>query len=75
MAQVAQLIHEAISTGRFIGSEWCEQEPVGPIAPCDAYEVTRSKGKHKKLYVKFAISRRGMTVLTISCHPSTRKRP
>lgn len=74
-ADVAQLVREAVSSGRLISSEWCEQKPDGPCAPCDAYEVTRTAGKKMtKYYVKFAIARTGMALLVISCHKSLPKR-
>lgn len=69
LAKVAEVIREAVKGGRLISSEWCEQKPDGPCAPCDAYEVVRSKSP-KKVYVKFAIARSGMEVLVISCHKS-----
>lgn len=73
-AQVAQLILDAVTSGRLISSEWCKQDPDGPCAPCDAYEVIRGVGKKmKKYYVKFAIDRSGMKLLVISCHKSKPK--
>ena len=74
LAKVAALIREAIAGGRLIGSEWCEQKPDGPCAPCDAYEVVRTSGNPRKLYVKFAISKTGMTILVASCHKSRLKK-
>lgn len=68
--EVQVLIAEAVRSGRLISSEWCEQKPDGPLAPCDAYEVLRPKGSPKKLYVKFAIARNGMKLLVVSCHKS-----
>lgn len=74
-AEVAQLILEAVRSGRLISSEWCEQKPDGPCAPCDAYEVIRIvRNKLTKYYVKFAIARTGMALLVISCHKSLPKR-
>ena len=34
------LLREAVSGGRFTGSEWCQQAPAGPWAACDAYSLT-----------------------------------
>ena len=67
--QVQAAISGAISSGRYIGSEWCMQRPNGPCIAADAYELIRT-GKPKKLYIKFAIAKTGMAVLVASCHPS-----
>jgi hypothetical protein len=72
--KVVRLIKDAVNGGRRLGSEWCEQKPDGPCAPCDAYEVVREKQKPKKMYVKFAIAQSGMQVLLISCHKSEPKK-
>lgn len=71
--QVEALVRDAVVGGRFIASEWCEQKPDGPCAACDSYEVIRTIGSPKKVYVKFAISKPGMTILVISCHKSRPK--
>lgn len=73
---LAQLIIDALKTGKFLGSEWCRQKPTGPWAACDAYKLVRKewiKNANKYLYIeyylKFAIGVAGNIVLTISCHP------
>jgi hypothetical protein len=74
LAQVAALVREAVVGGRRIASEWCEQKPDGPCAPCDSYEVIRPSGKPKKMYVKFAIAKTGMSILVVSCHEARPKK-
>lgn len=69
LADVAKVVREAVTGGRLISSEWCEQKPSGPYAPCDAYEVTRVD-EPKLIYVKFAIAKTGMALLVVSCHTS-----
>lgn len=75
-ADCANLIHLALHSGRFMGSEWCQQQPQGPWAMCDAYSVTRQEwhehaGKHLNVsyYLKFAISQTGQLLLMASNHP------
>ena len=72
----AQLIIQALKTGQFLVSEWCQQRPQGPWAMCDAYKVTRyewieNAGKHMPVsyYLKFAISKTGQLLLMASNHP------
>lgn len=72
---VGGFIKEAVTRGRYIDSEWCEQKPNGPIAACDAYELQRmewNEHAHKELecryFLKFAIAKSGKIVITISCH-------
>lgn len=72
-----ELFTEALSTGRFIGSEWCQQQPTGPWAACDAYSLIRREwmpAARRELdmeyYIKFAIGISGTILLLASCHPS-----
>jgi len=71
------LFTEALSKGRFIGSEWCQQQPTGPWAACDAYSLVRREwmsAARRELdmeyYIKFAIGISGTILLLASCHPS-----
>ena len=73
---VGYLIKAALTNGRFLSAEWCEQKPAGPWAACDAYVVTRqewNEAAHKYLactyYVKYAISKTGKILLMASNHP------
>lgn len=77
MQDVLRLIDLAMEKGIFKGSEWCHQSGDGPIAPCDAYCVSRKewiKTAYKEMnityFVKFAISKTGMLMLVASCHLS-----
>lgn len=72
----ANLIGLALHSGRFLGSEWCQQQPQGPWAMCDAYSVARQEwhehaGKYLNVsyYLKFAISQTGQLLLMASNHP------
>jgi hypothetical protein len=72
---VHQLLGEAVTRGRFIGSEWCSQRPTGPSAACDAYSIVRVKWNQfakrslsTEYYVKFALSKNGANILVVSCH-------
>lgn len=74
---VLDLVGLAVRSGRFIGAEWCEQEPNGPCAACDGYSVIRREwlaAAHKEMdmeyYMKFAIGKTGTILLLASCHPS-----
>jgi hypothetical protein len=73
LSQVAAAVREAVAGGRLIASEWCDQKPDGPCAPCDAYEIVRASVP-RKLYVKFAIAKTGMSLLIASCHKSRPKK-
>lgn len=73
---ISELVTAALHDGRYDGSEWCEQRPCGPWAACDAYVVSRaewipSAHKHFRMtyFLKFAISKTGTTLLSISNHP------
>lgn len=77
MSEVADIVTEAISKGKFICSEWCSQNPAGPDAICDAYVLTRSewiKAANRKMdceyYIKLAINKGGNVLLLVSCHTS-----
>jgi hypothetical protein len=70
-------VKEAVSDGRFIGSEWCQQQPSGPWAACDAYAFSRlewlaaaRKEMLMEYYLKCAIGKTGKILLLASCHPS-----
>lgn len=74
-SDVVALVKHALSTGRFKGSEWCDQRPSGPVAACDAYSVKNiewnqaaKKDLPVEYYVKFAISKPGTHLLVASCH-------
>lgn len=74
---VHELIKIAVRGGRFIGSEWCQQNKNGPWAACDAYQVTRNEWlanarKYMDIdyYLKFAIGKLGNLLLVVSCHPT-----
>ncbi len=73
---VAHLVVLALSTGQYLHSEWCQQQPQGPWAMCDAYRVTQhvwNEQAHKVMpttwYLKFAISKTGQLLLMASNHP------
>jgi hypothetical protein len=72
---LVRLIEDALSQGRYLGSEWCVQRPNGPWAACDAYSLLRrewNQNARKELpveyYVKFAIAKTGKVLLLVSCH-------
>jgi hypothetical protein len=74
--EAEELIRLCFRSGRFIGSEWCQQKTDGPWAACDAYHVIQRKwvkNAYKELdienYIKFAIGKTGQIVLLVSCHP------
>lgn len=76
--ELADLIVEAVKVGRFSGAQWCQQQPTGPWAACDAYTLTRREwvpAARKELavdyYLKFAIGKTGTLLLLVSCHLST----
>lgn len=69
------LVQEALNHGRYRSSEWCQQQPTGPWAACDAYQVRRDEwvqAAHKEMmfeyYIKFAIGKTGKLLLLVSCH-------
>ncbi|WP_282041229.1 hypothetical protein [Halomonas alimentaria] len=72
---VADLVHEALHTGRYHQSEWCQQRPDGPWAASDVYLLTRQEWNDRAFrelpahyYLKFALAKSGRLVLTVSCH-------
>ncbi len=72
------LINQAISNGRFLNSQWCQQKPGGPWAACDSYRLALyewNDNAHRELeseyYLKFAIAKSGALVFIISCHLSS----
>lgn len=75
------LVHGAVSHGRFIGSEWCEvgmsKSSIPSWAAADAYAYTRREfieAAHKEFdityYIKFCIGKHGQILLLVSCHTS-----
>jgi len=72
---VAELLCEAVSQGRYFKSEWCQQKPDGPWAASDVYLLTRHEWNNNAFrdlptdyYLKFALAKSGWLVLTVSCH-------
>lgn len=72
---LSALVRAAVTKGKFLGSEWCQQHPAGPWAACDAYSATRnewnanvSKELSVEYYIKFAISKSETNILLASCH-------
>lgn len=70
-----ELVCEALRNGRYRNSEWCEQQPSGPWAACDAYQLSRREwveAAHKEMtfdyFIKFAIGKTGKVLLLVSCH-------
>ncbi|WP_173865186.1 hypothetical protein [Thiohalocapsa sp. ML1] len=71
------LLEQALRSGRFRDSEWCQQGSDGPWAACDAYQLLRQEwieNAHKHMtveyYLKFALARTGRVLLLVSCHLS-----
>lgn len=69
------LVRQAVQTGRYKGSEWCQNRADGPWAACDAYTVVRhewndvvARDVETSYYLKFGISATGTVVLMVSCH-------
>lgn len=76
--ELADLVFKALNKGRYIGSEWCQQQPSGPWAACDAYRLRCQEWSpvarreiEMEYYLKFAIGVSGTILLLASCHPST----
>lgn len=74
---VCGLITQAVTDGRFLNAQWCQQKPGGPWAACDAYTFARSewieaafKSMDIRYYVKFALNKSGRLLLLVSCHTS-----
>ena len=77
IADVRELLKQALTKGEYINSEWCVQKPTGPWAACDSYRLLRDEWndnayKHLRYeyYVKFAIAKTGRLLLLVSCHLS-----
>jgi len=75
------LLREAVSNGRFTGSEWCQQRADGPWAACDAYFLIRAewievarKEIRMEYYLKLAVGKTGKILLLVSCHLSEERR-
>lgn len=74
---LARLIRNAVTSGRYRQSAWCRLSPKA-IAACDDYIVTDkawNEEAHKEMecqmYLKFAINSSGKLLLMVSCHLST----
>ena len=70
-------VRQALLTGTFLGSQWCERHEGGPWAACDAYHFYRREWFAKLMkymeceyYLKLAMSKTGVLLLLISFHPS-----
>lgn len=75
ISDARQLVHEAITSGQYLNSQWCVQKPTGPWAACDGYRLFRDEWieyAHKYMrieyYIKFAIGKTGKLLLLVSCH-------
>jgi hypothetical protein len=73
---IAELLSSLQRSGRFLGSEWCDNGR-GAWAACDAYAITRSewipyanKDMSITYYLKFAEAKTGQIILVASCHVS-----
>ncbi len=73
--ELAKLIQRALNEGKYENSQWCQKEDDGPWAACDSYEIEiyrfmlpECEEILVKLYVKFAISKSGATLFSISNH-------
>jgi hypothetical protein len=69
------LVREALENGCYRNSEWCVQQPSGPWAACDAYQLWHNEwvqAAYKEMcfeyYIKFAIGKSGKLLLLVSCH-------
>lgn len=74
---LARLIKNAVSAGRYRKSVWCRLSAKA-IAACDDYVVIDKawvEAAHKEMdcemYLKFAINQNGKLLLMVSCHLST----
>lgn len=77
IADVRELLKQALTSGMYVNSEWCVQKPTGPWAACDSYRLSRQewndavyKALSYEYYVKFAIGKTGKLLLLVSCHLS-----
>lgn len=76
MDDISEMIIHAMHRGVFRCSEWCVQKANGPWVACDVYTFTwsnldefGSKGIPIGYYLKFAISKTGQMLFTVSIHP------
>lgn len=76
ISDICELVRRAVSGGRYLRSEWCQQSSGGPWAACDAYVVDAvewceavQKEFQVGWYLKFAVGRTGTMLLSISNHP------
>jgi len=80
---VPKLICDALTTGVFLGSEWCQGKSPKFVVACDAYRLCRDewvqharKDMRFEYYVKFALKRpkdensEPELILIVSCHLS-----
>jgi hypothetical protein len=72
-----ELVRNALTTGKYHDSEWCEQSPGGAWSACDAYQFLYREwfpAAHEHIsceyYLKLARGKSGVHLLLISCHPS-----
>lgn len=84
---VPELIRAALTSGTFLGSEWCQGKSPTLVVACDAYRLFRSewvvharKDMRFEYYVKFALKRpkdensQPELILIVSCHLSEERR-
>ncbi len=76
MDEIAEMIIHTMQNGVYKCSEWCIQKTNGPWAACDVYTFFWSSSDKSVLrqkpigfYLKFAISKAGQSLLTVSIHP------
>lgn len=74
-SSLKESIRRAVSTGRFLGSEWCKISQNDVWAACDAYSFSEKawiEAAHKEMecdfYVKFCVGKTGSLIITISFH-------
>lgn len=72
------MIAKSLTSGKYENSQWCakDKDLCGAWAACDSYEVIHPIFSYDefdyvdcKVYIKFAISKTGHTLLSISNHP------
>ena len=84
---VPDLIREALTSGTFLGSEWCQGKSPKLVVACDAYRLLRNewvpyarKEMLFEYYVKYALKRpkdensEPELILIVSCHLSEDRR-
>lgn len=74
---IKSMLVEAVKTGRFIDSEWCEGGRPGVWAACDAYRFvhrTWCEAAYKEIvcnyFIKFFVNDLGAVVFIVSFHLS-----